>query len=220
MDEMIRRLPFHMRSLHCDTGSEFMNDHPVRFAKEHPKITFARSRTGCCNDNAHLKQKNSSLGCNQPSVCPMVRLQQPMCSHMHDHQQSQTRDQEGLHSSLRQIGHTGRTCLGASRADGHPELTVRHRKALLRRVRETNAISLFDKLRRSFARICSKQEDYRLAHQENAEGASAAAAAASDSAHPTEGVARPLRYPALLPPDTHYPTDQPPPSAPPSVSSK
>ena len=38
-----------------------LHDHLVRFAKDHPKITFARSRTGCCNDNAHGERKKSSL---------------------------------------------------------------------------------------------------------------------------------------------------------------
>ena len=128
MDEMIRRLPFHMRSLHCDTGSEFMNDHPVRFAKEHPKIMFARSRTGCCNDNAHLKQKNSSLvrtrfGYRRFDNPDLLDAINRLCVRWSDYNNlcvATSRDQEGLHSSLRQTGHTGRTCLGASRADGTP----------------------------------------------------------------------------------------------------
>ena len=232
MDEMIRRFPFHVRSLHYDNGSEFMNDHLVRFAKEHPKIAFARSRTGCCNDNAHVEQKNSSLvrtlfGYRRFDNPDLLDAINRLCVQWSDYNNLCVATCMTISKVKRETKkgfthHYDKPATPAERVLGHPELTVRHRKALLRRVRETNAISLFDKLRRSFARICSKLEDYRLAHQENAEAASAAAAAASDSAaaHPTEGAARPLRHPALLPPDTHYPTGQPPPSAPPSVSSK
>ena len=208
MDEMIRRLPFHMRSLHCDTGSEFMNDHPVRFAKEHPKIMFARSRTGCCNDNAHLKQKNSSLvrtrfGYRRFDNPDLLDAINRLCVRWSDYNNLCVATCMTISKVKRETKkgfthHYDKPATPAERVLGHPE----------------DAISLFDKLRRSFARICSKQEDYRLAHQENAE------AAASAATHPTEGAVRPLRRPALLPPDTHSPTDRPPPSAPPSASGK
>ena len=73
----------------------------------------------------------------------------------------------------------------------HNGLTVRHRKALERRFRETNALLLFDQLSRSLTRLCRKQETHRLRQQ-----------AQADAPHLIEGAAHPLEHPAPLPPDT------------------
>lgn len=43
--------------LHCDNGSEFINDQLFRFCQEN-KLSFTRSRPYKKNDNAHVEQKN------------------------------------------------------------------------------------------------------------------------------------------------------------------
>ena len=139
MNEMIRRLPFHMRSLHCDTGSEFMNDHLVRFAKEHPKITFARSRTGCCNDNAHLKQKNSSLvrtrfGYRRFDNPDLLDAINRLCVQWSDYNNLCVATCMTISKVKRETKkgfthHYDKSATPAERVLGHPELTVRHRKS-------------------------------------------------------------------------------------------
>ena len=51
-----------MRILHPDNGSEFLNDHLLRFARQVlPDVQIARSRPRRKNDNRFVEQKNSSL---------------------------------------------------------------------------------------------------------------------------------------------------------------
>lgn len=54
------RLPFPLLGIDSDNGSEFLNDHLVRWCKLE-KITFTRSRPYEKNDQAHVEQKNWSI---------------------------------------------------------------------------------------------------------------------------------------------------------------
>jgi len=49
--------PFPIIGIDSDNGSEFINDHLLRYCTEH-KITFTRSRPGNSNDGAYMEQKN------------------------------------------------------------------------------------------------------------------------------------------------------------------
>ena len=52
-------LPFTIRGVDCDNGSEFLNKTMVQYLTEHPdKPAFTRSRPHTKNDNAHVEQKN------------------------------------------------------------------------------------------------------------------------------------------------------------------
>lgn len=60
--QVSERLPFAIKELHPDNGSEFFNWHLVRFWKE--KVTgvqLSRSRPYHKNDNRHVEQKNDTL---------------------------------------------------------------------------------------------------------------------------------------------------------------
>ena len=50
-------LPFDLKGLDSDTGSEFVNGHMVRWCKEN-NLSFTRSRPYYKNDNAYVEQKN------------------------------------------------------------------------------------------------------------------------------------------------------------------
>jgi hypothetical protein len=50
-------MPFPMLGFDCDNGSEFLNDHLVRYFQR-KKIPLTRSRPYRKNDNAHVEQKN------------------------------------------------------------------------------------------------------------------------------------------------------------------
>jgi hypothetical protein len=49
--------PFPIRGIDSDNGSEFINEHLLRYCEQH-EITFTRSRPGNKNDGAHVEQKN------------------------------------------------------------------------------------------------------------------------------------------------------------------
>jgi len=58
----VARLPFPIREIHPDNGSEFLNDHLVRFFRTlNPAISISRSRPYRPNDNRCVEQKNASL---------------------------------------------------------------------------------------------------------------------------------------------------------------
>jgi hypothetical protein len=59
---ILRRLPFPVREIHPDNGSEFLNHHLLRFWGEIvPGVKLSRSRPFHKNDNRHVEQKNSTL---------------------------------------------------------------------------------------------------------------------------------------------------------------
>ena len=56
------RLPFSMQHVHSDNGSEFINDHLLRFWQEQDAlITLSRGRPHHKNDQRFVEQKNSTL---------------------------------------------------------------------------------------------------------------------------------------------------------------
>ncbi len=60
INEMKSSFPFEMKGFDSDNGSEFINQHLVRYMAER-NIKFTRSRPYKKNDNAHVEQKNYSF---------------------------------------------------------------------------------------------------------------------------------------------------------------
>jgi hypothetical protein len=58
--EMQQSFPFPIKGFDSDSGSEFLNNHIVRYMAE-KNIRFTRSRPYRKNDNAHVEQKNYSF---------------------------------------------------------------------------------------------------------------------------------------------------------------
>lgn len=57
---ILARLPFPIRGVHPDNGSEFFNHHMRRFWAEFPQIELSRSRPYQKNDNRFVEEKNRS----------------------------------------------------------------------------------------------------------------------------------------------------------------
>lgn len=57
LDEMRQALPFPLRGIDSDNGSEFINDQLWRYCRQH-HIQFTRGRPYKKDDNAHIEQKN------------------------------------------------------------------------------------------------------------------------------------------------------------------
>jgi hypothetical protein len=60
LDQTRERLPFVLRGIHTDNGSEFLNEHLVRYCGGR-HIAFTRGRPNYKNDNPHVEQKNGNL---------------------------------------------------------------------------------------------------------------------------------------------------------------
>ncbi|MGN0868437.1 MAG: transposase family protein [Akkermansia sp.] len=59
LDDILRRLPFRIRGINTDNGSEFINHHLQRFLREKYKICkVTRSRPNRKNDNARVEERN------------------------------------------------------------------------------------------------------------------------------------------------------------------
>jgi hypothetical protein len=59
---ILARLPFPIRELHSDNGSEFLNDQLVRFwGTEITGLTLSRARPYQKNDKRFVEQKNATL---------------------------------------------------------------------------------------------------------------------------------------------------------------
>jgi hypothetical protein len=58
---LVRRMPFPLRELHSDNGSEFINGALVAYFGRPGRIPLSRSRFRMKNDNAHVEQKNGSV---------------------------------------------------------------------------------------------------------------------------------------------------------------
>src|SRR5947199_10830935 len=59
--EIEQRLPFPLRGIDSDNGSEFINTHLFNFCQQRAKphsVQFTRSRPYKKDDNAHVEQKN------------------------------------------------------------------------------------------------------------------------------------------------------------------
>jgi hypothetical protein len=57
LDEMRQALPFRLRGIDSDNGSEFINEHLFKYCGKHD-IHFTRGRPYKKDDNAHIEQKN------------------------------------------------------------------------------------------------------------------------------------------------------------------
>src|SRR5262249_54231798 len=57
LDEIRQALPFRLRGIDSDNGSEFINDHLYRYCQA-LTIQFTRGRPYKKDDNAHIEQKN------------------------------------------------------------------------------------------------------------------------------------------------------------------
>lgn len=57
LDDIRRALPFALKAIDSDNGSEFINHHLYRYCKQHC-VVFTRGRPYKKNDNAHIEQKN------------------------------------------------------------------------------------------------------------------------------------------------------------------
>jgi len=57
LDALRRMLPFPLKAIDSDNGSEFINHHLYRYCKKHG-IQFTRGRPYKKDDNAHIEQKN------------------------------------------------------------------------------------------------------------------------------------------------------------------
>jgi hypothetical protein len=55
--DVVRNLPFPIKGIDSDNGSEFINDQLYRYCRNE-KLKFTRSRSGNKNDGAHVEQKN------------------------------------------------------------------------------------------------------------------------------------------------------------------
>jgi hypothetical protein len=60
IEQIRKQMPFEMVGIDSDNGSEFINEHLVKYC-EKKKITFTRARASRKNDNCYVEQKNYTV---------------------------------------------------------------------------------------------------------------------------------------------------------------
>ena len=60
LERLLSEWPSRVWGLHSDNGTEFLNNHLIRYCRQHA-IAYHRSRAYRKNDNAHVEQKNRQL---------------------------------------------------------------------------------------------------------------------------------------------------------------
>lgn len=75
VEDIQKSLPFDLLGFDCDNGSEFLNDHLVRYFQG-KKIPMTRSRPYKKNDNAHVEQKNWMTA---RQLFGYIRIENPDC---------------------------------------------------------------------------------------------------------------------------------------------
>jgi hypothetical protein len=86
LKEIEQRLPFALRGIDSDNGSEFINTHLFNFCQQRPKnrsVQFTRSRPYKKDDNAHVEQKNWThvrklLGWERYDTLPALKTLNPL----------------------------------------------------------------------------------------------------------------------------------------------
>lgn len=58
--DVVKHLPFPVKGIDSDNGSEFINQQLLRYCRNE-KLKFTRSRSGNKNDGAHVEQKNWTM---------------------------------------------------------------------------------------------------------------------------------------------------------------
>jgi hypothetical protein len=76
--DVVEHLPFPIRGIDSDNGSEFINDQLWRYCPSH-ELTFTRSRSGNKNDGAHVEQKNWTTVRQLVAACAMTPRQNSCC---------------------------------------------------------------------------------------------------------------------------------------------
>ncbi len=75
LDEIQKTLPFFLKGIDSDNGSEFINDHLYRYCKSN-QIQFTRGRPYKKDDNAHIEQKNWT---HVRKLLGLASLRYPQC---------------------------------------------------------------------------------------------------------------------------------------------
>ena len=79
LDEIRQAMPFALIAIDSDNGSEFINQHLIRYCEKH-KLGFTRSRPYKKDDNAHIEQKNFThvrkifgwVRFDHPKIIPLI----------------------------------------------------------------------------------------------------------------------------------------------------
>lgn len=197
LEDALAAFPFAVTSLHYDNGKEFMNAHLASFAASHPDIRYARSRTGKCNDNAHVEEKNGSVVRELFGEMRYDRYE--LKGRLEDFCARWSRYVNYCKCSIMITSRTKRykakgyvktydePQTPAERVLAFPGLRVKYRDAVERAAKDTNGIVLRGRLLRVFRRIKRAQEALRRAPD--------GAAGLGASRRPSGDVPRPRQEP-------------------------
>ena len=169
------RFPFTVLAMHSDNGGEALNHHVMAFLGIKPKSPFVwRSRPHKCNDNAHVEEKNRSVG---RQLFGEIRLDCPdleadlteLCSMWSDFNNffrpckmliSKVKRADG--KGFRRVFDQPRTPFERTLESG--VLTEEQKRKLMARKAKLNGVTLLKKIKTKLNKIRRLQEKYSRAN--------------------------------------------------------
>lgn len=176
-----RRLPFKMKAIHPDNGGEILNHHLMAyFAKRKDAPYVWRSRPRKSNDNAHVEQKNGSVG---RQLFGEVRLDRPelekdlveLCEMWSDFT-NHFRPSKMLIGKTKRVDGKGSKCVYGTpgtpyqRVLDDPDVPEEAKDALRQKRARLTGIELAHRVKKKLARIKRIQERHsraKVAHDED-----------------------------------------------------
>ena len=176
-----RRFPFKMKAIHPDNGGEILNHHLMAyFAKKKDAPYVWRSRPRKSNDNAHVEQKNGSVG---RQLFGEVRLDRPelekdlveLCEMWSDFT-NYFRPSKMLIGKTKRVDGKGFKCIYDTpgtpyqRVLDDPDVPEEAKDALRQKRARLTGIELAHRVKKKLARIKRMQERHsraKVAHDED-----------------------------------------------------
>ena len=196
MAEINQGIPFPLRCLDFDNGTEFLNAHFVTYFRQHqPEVTLSRSRPYHKNDNAHVEQKNYThvrqlLGNDRFADFELIEPLNDLLIHwslwnnLYGAQRRLLRKERDAHGKVKRH-HESKALTPWARLHAHPNTTADQRHQLERLRDHHDPLDLAEIIERKMQALYSKRaalEEERL--QLEAEFADLEHASHKDTHHP------------------------------------
>lgn len=174
------RLPFPLRGLDSDNGSEFVNTELLSYCKQE-RITFTRTRPYRKNDNCYVEQKNYSVvrqtvGYQRFDTAKELMVLQQLYATLRLYTNffqptMKLKSKERSGSKVKKSYHAPQTPY--QRVLASAEVTVADKKKLQRQYQQLNPAALkreLDKLRQELFRLAAKKRPLKLKRHLNQRG--------------------------------------------------
>jgi hypothetical protein len=200
MAEIHQGVPFPIRSVDFDNGTEFLNAHFISYFRQRaPEVTLSRSRPYHKNDNAHIEQKNYThvrqlLGDDRFADFELVEPLNDLLIHwslwnnLYGAQRRLLHKERDAHGKIKRY-HEKQALTPWARLQSHPDITADKRSELERLRTQYDPIDLAVTIERKMQALYKQ----RATLEQEREQLEAEFADLEDSSHKATGPTKKMR---------------------------